>query len=135
MPILFLPYVVASFMGATRTDIGGSINVKYTLLFHVYKMWRASIMKFVTIAILASATAVVADSCNRGGVYCGSSLLRKGNYRNHIIETLKAANQPTDESHIQNSKFDCLDKGDIAYREFCSRGCGGTDTENPDYCL
>lgn len=109
-------------------------------------------MKFVTIAILASATAVVADSCNRGGVYCGSSLLRKGkhtapkdsmakctnspgNYRNHIIETLKAANQPTDESHIQNSKFDCLDKGDIAYREFCSRGCGGTDTENPDYCL
>jgi len=31
MPILFLPYVVASFMGATRTDIGGSINVKYTV--------------------------------------------------------------------------------------------------------
>lgn len=28
--------------------------------------------------IFAAASAVVADSCNRGGVYCGSSLLRKG---------------------------------------------------------
>ncbi len=36
-------------------------------------------MKFVSAAvILATVTAVAADSCNRGGVYCGSSLLRKG---------------------------------------------------------
>lgn len=33
-------------------------------------------MKFSIVALLA--TVVVADSCNRGGVYCGSSLLRKG---------------------------------------------------------
>ncbi|RYP31765.1 hypothetical protein DL767_005585 [Monosporascus sp. MG133] len=117
-------------------------------------------MKFTTItAVFATAGVVVADSCNRGGVYCGSSLLRKGkpprqtliptfsvpptcnaihktrNYRDHIKETLQAAGVSTDERHIQNSKFDCLSDGDIAYREFCSNGCGGTDSTDPDYCL
>ncbi|KAJ1323011.1 hypothetical protein MN608_11865 [Microdochium nivale] len=82
--------------------------------------------------LIASAAAA---SCNRGGVYCGSSLLRKGNYRDHIVETLKASNQPTDEARIQNSRFDCVGGGDIIYREFCSKGCGGTDSEDPDYCL
>ncbi|KAH7025130.1 uncharacterized protein B0I36DRAFT_250870 [Microdochium trichocladiopsis] len=93
-------------------------------------------MKFtaiITTTILAAT--VAADSCNRGGVYCGSSLLRKGNYRDHIVETLQAAGQPTSEDHIQNSKFDCIDGGDIVYREFCSRGCGGTDSTDPDYCF
>ncbi|RYP43473.1 hypothetical protein DL770_011651 [Monosporascus sp. CRB-9-2] len=93
-------------------------------------------MKFtITTAVFATAGVVVADSCNRGGVYCGSSLLRKGNYRDHIKETLQAAGVSTDELHIQNSKFDCLSGGDIAYREFCSNGCGGTDSTDPDYCL
>ncbi|KAG5459444.1 MAG: hypothetical protein BJ554DRAFT_153 [Olpidium bornovanus] len=93
-------------------------------------------MKFTTVAvILASVTAVVADSCNRGGVYCGSSLLRKGNYRAHIIETLLAVGVTADEKHIQNSKFDCLSGGDIVYREYCAAGCGGTASTDPDYCL
>ncbi|RYP46588.1 hypothetical protein DL768_007210 [Monosporascus sp. mg162] len=86
-------------------------------------------------AVFATAGVVVAESCNRGGVYCGSSLLRKGNYRDHIKETLQAAGVSTDERHIQNSKFDCLSDGDIAYREFCSNGCGGTDSTDPDYCF
>ncbi|RYP62566.1 hypothetical protein DL770_009563 [Monosporascus sp. CRB-9-2] len=87
-------------------------------------------MKPITILtkICAAASAVAADSCNRGGVYCG-------NYRDHIVETLQSVGQPTDEAHIQNSKFDCLSGGDIAYREFCGNGCGGTDSEDPDYCL
>ncbi|KXJ86589.1 hypothetical protein Micbo1qcDRAFT_209001 [Microdochium bolleyi] len=82
-------------------------------------------MKFF--AILSAsifAASAAADSCNRGG-----------NYRDHIVETLQAAGQPTDESRIQNSKFDCIGGGDIVYREFCSRGCGGTDSEDPDYCF
>lgn len=58
-----------------------------------------------------------------------------GNYRNHIIETLKASGQPTDEARIQNSKFDCIGGGDIVYRQYCSNGCGGTDSEDPDYCF
>ena len=58
-----------------------------------------------------------------------------GDYRDHIKRTLKAAKQSTDERHIQNSKFDCVKDGGIVFREFCSRGCGGTDSTNPDYCL
>ena len=64
-----------------------------------------------------------------------SSRFTLGNYRDHIVQTLRDAGQSTDEAHIQNGKFDCLSGGDIAFREFCSRGCGGTESENPDYCL
>ena len=43
-------------------------------------------MKFAPAAvILAIATAVTADSCNRGGVYCGSSLLRKGLFNTRLL--------------------------------------------------
>ncbi|KZV78112.1 hypothetical protein EXIGLDRAFT_561438, partial [Exidia glandulosa HHB12029] len=66
---------------------------------------------------------VLADSCNRGGVYCGVSLLRKGNYHDHIVQVLQDNRQPTDDQHIQNSIFDCLDGGDIRYRGFCANGC------------
>lgn len=58
-----------------------------------------------------------------------------GNYRNHIINTLRAEGLPTDERHINNSRFDCLSKGEIAYRQYCSTGCGGTDSRDADYCL
>lgn len=58
-----------------------------------------------------------------------------GNYRDHIIETLKAAGMPTDEPHIVSSLFDCLKDGDIRYRDYCGRGCGGVGNNNADYCL
>ncbi|KAJ6528353.1 hypothetical protein DFH09DRAFT_1036230 [Mycena vulgaris] len=85
---------------------------------------------------LASASVLeVRDSCNRGGVYCGTSLLNKGNYRDHIIQVLEQNGQPTDEAHIDNSLFDCLSGGDISLRGFCANGCGGTTTKDPDFCL
>ncbi|KAJ7821641.1 hypothetical protein B0H13DRAFT_1660142 [Mycena leptocephala] len=71
------------------------------------------------------------DSCNNGGVYCGVSLLNKGN----IVEVLEAVGQPTDEAHIDYSLFDCLSGGEIRFISFCSRGCGGTTTTADDYCL
>ncbi|KAK7750021.1 hypothetical protein SLS62_008013 [Diatrype stigma] len=82
----------------------------------------------VLTAIFATAAVVFADSCNRGGVYCG-------NYRDHILQTLQAAGQQTDEAHIQNSKFNCVANGDIIFQEYCANGCGGTTSEDPDYCL
>ncbi|KAJ7367138.1 hypothetical protein DFH08DRAFT_764838 [Mycena albidolilacea] len=75
------------------------------------------------------------QSCNAGGVYCGTSLLNKGNYRDHIIQVLTAIGQPTDEAHIINSLFDCLSGGEIRFISFCANGCGGTTTTNPDFCL
>ncbi|KAI9903453.1 hypothetical protein N3K66_002805 [Trichothecium roseum] len=87
------------------------------------------------VALLTVAMGVAADSCNKGGVYCGQSLLNKGNYRDHITETLRAAGVPDDESHIINGLFDCLGGGDIRYRDYCGGGCGGVGSEDPDYCV
>ncbi|RYO77520.1 hypothetical protein DL766_009618 [Monosporascus sp. MC13-8B] len=66
---------------------------------------------------------LVARTCSRPSL---------GSYRDHIVETLQAADQSTHEAHVQNSRFDCLSDGDISYRKFCSKGCGGTDSEDPD---
>ncbi|KIY68660.1 hypothetical protein CYLTODRAFT_350963 [Cylindrobasidium torrendii FP15055 ss-10] len=78
---------------------------------------------------------VDANSCNKGGVYCGQSLLNKGNYYAHIVETLRSVGQPTDDTHVRLSIFDCLSNGDIRYRGFCSKGCGGVGNSNADYCF
>ncbi|EMR62649.1 hypothetical protein MGN70_010943 [Eutypa lata] len=88
----------------------------------------------VLTTIFATAAVVFADSCNRGGVYCGISLLNKGNYRDHIIQVLLANGQPTDEAHIQNSLFDCVSDGNINYVQYCGNGCGGTGSTDPDFC-
>ncbi|KAJ7251968.1 hypothetical protein C8J57DRAFT_1077717 [Mycena rebaudengoi] len=85
---------------------------------------------------LASASILEArDSCNSGGVYCGTSLLNKGNYRNHIVQVLMENSQPTDEAHIDNSLFDCISGGEIRFISFCARGCGGTTSKDADFCL
>ncbi|KAJ7596283.1 hypothetical protein C8J56DRAFT_773804, partial [Mycena floridula] len=78
---------------------------------------------------------VVADSCNRSGVYCGQSLRTKGNYRDHIIFVLEANGQPTDEAHIVSSIFDCLSGGEIRFRGYCDKGCEGVGSKDPDFCL
>ncbi|KAH8770962.1 hypothetical protein F5883DRAFT_642916 [Diaporthe sp. PMI_573] len=95
-------------------------------------------MKLTSIAaaVLAGANVLVlAKSCKEGGDYCGQSLLNRGNYRDHIVETLRAIGQPTDEAHIISSLFDCLGGGDIRFRQYCGSGCGGVGNDDPDYCL
>ncbi|KAF8139569.1 hypothetical protein K438DRAFT_1637272 [Mycena galopus ATCC 62051] len=90
----------------------------------------------VFLTTLAAASELEADnSCNAGGVYCGVSLLNKGNYQDHIVQVLEAAGQPTDEAHIDYSLFDCLSGGNIRFIEYCSSGCGGTTSKQDDYCL
>ncbi|KAJ7024970.1 hypothetical protein C8F04DRAFT_1269714 [Mycena alexandri] len=58
-----------------------------------------------------------------------------GNYHDHIVQTLTAAGQSTDEAHVDNSLFDCLSGGEIRFISFCANGCGGTTTTNADFCL
>ncbi|KAJ7323641.1 hypothetical protein DFH08DRAFT_711762 [Mycena albidolilacea] len=94
----------------------------------------ATFVAFLT--TLASAGVLEArDSCNSGGVYCGTSLLNKGNYHDHIVEVLTQNGQPTDEAHVDNSLFNCLSGGEISFISFCGNGCGGTTTTSPDFCL
>jgi hypothetical protein len=42
------------------------------------KIYNMKVTSTVLAVLFVAATSVFADSCNRGGVYCGSSLLRKG---------------------------------------------------------
>ncbi|KAF2678435.1 hypothetical protein K458DRAFT_394975 [Lentithecium fluviatile CBS 122367] len=97
-------------------------------------MKTSTLITLFTVTI-ASPVAVMAKSCVKGGVYCGSSLLRRGNYKAHIVETLEDAGVGTDDWHVQNALFDCLKDGDIRYRAFCDIGCGGTDSTDADYCF
>ncbi|KAH8658122.1 hypothetical protein BX600DRAFT_514638 [Xylariales sp. PMI_506] len=90
---------------------------------------------FLVTVIATIASSVLADSCNHGGVYCGVSLLAKGNYRDHIVAELNAVDEPTSELYIENSLWDCLSGGEISYVDYCENGCGGTDSTDPDYCL
>ncbi|KAI1750276.1 hypothetical protein F4782DRAFT_532598 [Xylaria castorea] len=94
-----------------------------------------------TIAILAMAGSAIAAtggtlaSCHKGGLYCGQSLLNRGNYNDHIIQVLEANGQPTDTAHIVNSRFSCGSNGDITFLQYCANGCSGVGNTDDDYCL
>ncbi|KAI0438987.1 hypothetical protein F4803DRAFT_532869 [Xylaria telfairii] len=100
-------------------------------------------MKFTTatIMLLAAAGSAIADtnaalkSCKKNGLYCGQSLLNRGNYNDHIILVLKANGQPTDTAHIVNSRFSCGDNGEITFLQYCERGCSGVGNSDDDFCL
>ncbi|KAK9775987.1 putative Killer toxin Kp4 domain-containing protein [Seiridium cardinale] len=88
-----------------------------------------------TLAVLASAGLVAADSCNAGGIYCGSAMLMipLGDYVTKIITNLRASNEPTDDPHIQQGLWTCIEHGDISFKEYCTLGCVGGDKKD-DYC-
>lgn len=81
------------------------------------------------------APTVLPQMCQRLRLIFFVSCASVGNYRAHIIETLKDSGKDTDEVHIINSLFDCLKDGDIRLRDYCSRGCGGVGSKDADYCL
>ncbi|KAI0132097.1 hypothetical protein BJ170DRAFT_691299 [Xylariales sp. AK1849] len=85
------------------------------------------------LTVLASAGIVAAKSCKSGGIYCGFSLLDRGDYVTKIITNLRASNEPTDDQHIKQGLWTCLDHGDISFKEYCSVGCNGGDSKD-DYC-
>ncbi|KAI0552660.1 hypothetical protein F4679DRAFT_581171 [Xylaria curta] len=90
---------------------------------------------FASFALTAFACAgiVVAKSCKSGGIYCGFALLDRGDYVNKIITNLQANNEPTDDQHINQSLWACLEHGDISFKSYCTLGCNGGDS-NDDYC-
>ncbi|TGO08922.1 hypothetical protein BTUL_0186g00260 [Botrytis tulipae] len=85
--------------------------------------------------ILASALSsiVAAKSCNTGGIYCGTYLLKRGDYITKINTNLLANNLPTSDLYVKQSLWACIEHGDIKLLEFCAAGCVGGD-KNDDYC-
>ncbi|OTA59762.1 hypothetical protein K449DRAFT_436021 [Hypoxylon sp. EC38] len=76
---------------------------------------------------------VSAKSCKSGGVYCGYSLIARGDYRDDIITQLHGADKSTDETVINQSLFLCGSHGTISFSQFCNNGCVGGDSRD-DYC-
>ncbi|THV50898.1 hypothetical protein BGAL_0131g00030 [Botrytis galanthina] len=85
--------------------------------------------------IFASALSsiVAAKSCNTGGIYCGTYLLKRGDYITKINTNLLANNLPTSDLYVKQSLWACIEHGDIKLLEFCAAGCVGGD-KNDDYC-
>ncbi|EAW14267.1 uncharacterized protein ACLA_073020 [Aspergillus clavatus NRRL 1] len=96
-------------------------------------------VKFTTVAIGLTAflsSFAAASNCKANLDYCGSSLLKKGNYYAQIANELKAKGQSTDPSHIQQSLFHCTggSNGEIEFLRFCSGGCQDAGKGHSDSC-
>ncbi|KAI2468680.1 hypothetical protein F4781DRAFT_397513 [Annulohypoxylon bovei var. microspora] len=93
-------------------------------------------VQFATVAIAFTAVLsgfVSAKSCHSGGVYCGYSLIKRGDYRDDIVTQLNGVHQSTDNTHIQQSLFGCGNHGTISFKQYCKNGCIGGDKKD-DYC-
>ncbi|CAG7558351.1 unnamed protein product [Fusarium equiseti] len=88
----------------------------------------------VTVALLAPISG--ASNCTPGLRYCGYVLLRVGNYKEQIIQALRAEGQDFDWRAINTSYFDCLggSNGDIKWLSNC-RTCVDNGYGNSDTCL
>lgn len=60
-------------------------------------------------------------------------MISPGDYINKIITNLQANHQPTDDQHINQSLWTCLDHGDIGFKQYCGSGCNGGNKDD-DYC-
>ncbi|KAF7858936.1 hypothetical protein EAF04_008977 [Stromatinia cepivora] len=91
-------------------------------------------LSMITI-VLASALSglVAAKSCKTGGIYCGTYLLKRGDYITKINTNLLANNLPTSDLYVKQSLWACIEHGDIRFLQFCAAGCVGGD-KNDDYC-
>lgn len=98
-------------------------------------------MQFTTITLIFASTGllstVFADNCYGTGNWCGSALLKKGDYQSTIKDKLAGASQPTDDLHVRESLFTCVadSKGDITFVSFCASGCTEQSGKaNSDFC-
>ncbi|KAI0195561.1 hypothetical protein EV127DRAFT_404303 [Xylaria flabelliformis] len=74
-----------------------------------------------------------AKKCRMGGIYCGTYLLKIGDYTTKMIVRLRAHNVSTQDYNIKNSLWACIEHDELEYIELCSVGCvGGNKRE--DYC-
>ncbi|KAF2013494.1 hypothetical protein BU24DRAFT_464270 [Aaosphaeria arxii CBS 175.79] len=90
---------------------------------------------FIIAPILAMlATSVIADNCKQGLKYCGSSLLKKGDYREQIDQALAVAGHASWDG--TNVLFDCLGgpSGAIKFIKGCEGGCKDNGKNKNDAC-
>ncbi|KAL8661803.1 MAG: hypothetical protein Q9168_008348, partial [Polycauliona sp. 1 TL-2023] len=69
----------------------------------------------IAACLSAMTTLVTADNCRNGLSYCGSGLLKKGNYYNEIVAELQRNRQGVDPAHVSQSLFQCHGNGAIVF--------------------
>ncbi|KAF1830778.1 hypothetical protein BDW02DRAFT_506768 [Decorospora gaudefroyi] len=72
---------------------------------------------------------VSADWCKDRWVYCGRSLLNKGNYLEDIRHALQKAGESGDDAHVTDSLFYCNGRKDINGIDFI-KFCGRSECRN-----
>lgn len=60
--------------------------------------------------------------------------LHAGNYYSDIVNSLAAAGQPNDASHVEDSLFYCAGDDDIPWTAYCSGGCQDGGSGTSDHC-
>ncbi|TAQ87090.1 hypothetical protein B7494_g4582 [Chlorociboria aeruginascens] len=93
-------------------------------------------MKLCTIIatmLVFLATGAAARNCTPLMLYCGSTLLKTGNYEDTITEALREAGQP--ETDGRDDLFHCHGvKGHITFVEHCEYWCKNQGTAFNDMC-
>ncbi|KAI4869215.1 hypothetical protein F4820DRAFT_407600 [Hypoxylon rubiginosum] len=112
------------------------MQIPASLFTYFLPTMKTSILSIATV-LAVGVTPILAKSCDAPWEWCGWDLLRWGNYQDTITQALSDAGQPTDDRHVEQSLFRCLDtdNGNIKFESFCSNGCsyGGTG-DSDDYC-
>ncbi|KAK3291107.1 uncharacterized protein B0H64DRAFT_450543 [Chaetomium fimeti] len=92
--------------------------------------------KPITILLALAATVLPlaeAKACKEGLKYCGSTLLRRGDYLDEIRNELERVGIPPREGFVWNSLFDCGGNGWIGWQAYCGTCIDGGDGKD-DYC-
>ncbi|PYH45977.1 uncharacterized protein BP01DRAFT_356173 [Aspergillus saccharolyticus JOP 1030-1] len=95
-------------------------------------------MKTSTIlAILGAASCAVAIRCTQGLTYCGTSLVKKGNYTRDMQNALQRESISTSSHDLLDSLYLCtIDEDYLIWRQTCRRGaCQDNGTNRDDTCI
>ncbi|KAI9640592.1 hypothetical protein NHQ30_010891 [Ciborinia camelliae] len=91
-------------------------------------------ISMIALAVVSAFSGLVAaKSCKNGGIYCGTYLLKRGDYITKIQTNLLANSLPTSDIYVKQSLWGCIEHGDIKFLQFCAAGCVGGDKKD-DYC-
>ncbi|KAI1879303.1 hypothetical protein JX265_002257 [Neoarthrinium moseri] len=94
-------------------------------------------VKFAVLLIAATSAfcgIATASNCKHGLYYCGHGLLHKGNYYQDISSSLRAAGQPSDDAHVNDSLFFCQGDDDVPFVSYCAQGCQDGGSGKSDHC-
>ncbi|RAK77732.1 uncharacterized protein BO72DRAFT_495666 [Aspergillus fijiensis CBS 313.89] len=95
-------------------------------------------MKTSTIlAILDAASCAVAIRCTQGMTYCGTSLVKKGNYTQDMQTALQREGIAPSSHQLLDSLYLCTaDEDYLIYRATCRRGvCQDNGVNRDDICI